>query len=223
MKLKGLSSEQINDLVPQGIILLGYRGSVAHGTYTPSYGGSEHDDKDIMGVMIPPIENYFGLTQSDHHDRMITGKDGVMWDSVTYEIKKYVSLLLKSNPNVLSLLWLPEHLYIHISPEGQQLIDNRDIFVSKQAYHAFAGYASGQAHRMTHVNTSDLGAKRKALIEKFGFDCYTDDTEFLTKRGWQRYDDINQSDALGTINQTSFHLEFQPWVDRIAKEYSGPV
>ena len=160
----------MKEVVPDGVVLLGYRGSVAHGTYTPSYGESEHDDKDIMGVMIPSIEHYFGLTRHSHHEKMLAGADGVVWDSVIYEIGKYVSLLLKSNPNVLSLLWLPEHLYIHISPEGQQLIDNRNIFVSKQAYHSFVGYAAGQAHRMTHVNTSNLGAKRKALIERFDYD-----------------------------------------------------
>ena len=170
MKLKGLPNEQMSEIVPSGVILLGYRGSVAHGTYSPSYGNSEHDDKDIMGVMIQPIEHYFGLGRQDHHDRMIIGQDGVTWDSVIYEVRKYISLLLKSNPNVLSLLWLPEHLYIHISKEGQKLIDNRNIFVSKQAYHSFVGYANGQLHRMTHVNTSDLGAKRKRLIARFGYD-----------------------------------------------------
>ena len=170
IKLKGLSVEEVKRLVPPSTILLGYRGSVAHGTYTPSYGGSEHDDKDIMGVMIPGLSHYFGLHQYEHHEVMLKGSDGVVWDGVIYELRKYVRLLLKSNPNVLALLWLPEHLYIHVSEEGQELINNRDVFVTKQVYHSFVGYAHGQLHRMTHVNTSDLGARRKALIEKFGFD-----------------------------------------------------
>ena len=170
MKLKGLNSAQVKDLVSEGVILLGYRGSVAHGAYTPSYGTSEHDDKDIMGVAIPPIENYFGLSKQKTRERMITGSDGVMWDSITYTIEKFVSLLLKGNPNVLSLLWLPEHLYILATDEGRQLIDNRDLFISKNVYRSFAGYAAGQLHRMTHINTSDLGAKRKELVAEFGYD-----------------------------------------------------
>jgi len=171
VKLKGLTKEQCATLVPQETILLGYRGSVAHGTYTPTYGQNEHDDKDIMGVFIAPREHYLGLTQIKQRDTMLEGKDGVTWDSVNYELRKFVRLLLKSNPNVMSLLWLPEHLYIDISPYGQRLIDNRDIFLTKQAYHSFVGYAHGQLHRMTHINSSDLGAKRKELVAKFGYDC----------------------------------------------------
>lgn len=169
-KLKGLTEKQFSELVPQETILLGYRGSVAHGTYTPTYGQTEHDDKDIMGVFIAPPEHYLGLTQVKQKDKMLQGQDGVTWDSVNYELVKFVRLLLKSNPNVMSLLWLPEHLYINVSSYGQELIDNRDIFLTKQAYHSFVGYAHGQLKRMTHINHSDLGAKRKRLVEKFKFD-----------------------------------------------------
>ena len=169
-KLKGLTRGQCDEIAPRGAILVGYRGSVAHGTYTPTYDKSEHDDKDIMGVFLGPLEHYLGLTQVKTQEKMIRGKDGVLWDSVFYELRKFISLLLKSNPNVMSLLWLPEHLYIHVSPIGQKLIDNRDIFASKQAYHSYSGYAYSQLKRMTHVNSSDLGAKRKELVARFGFD-----------------------------------------------------
>jgi predicted nucleotidyltransferase len=132
------------------------------------------DDKDIMGVCINPLTDYFGLGQTlgkrSVHEKMIAP-----WDAVTYEIRKYVSLLAKCNPNVLSLLWLrPEH-YMTIEPAGQLLIDNRDMFVSKMIYHSFSGYAHGQLHRMTHFGdnaykTGYMGAKRKALAEEHGFD-----------------------------------------------------
>lgn len=170
MNLKGLRADQVKELVPGGVILLGYRGSVAHGTYTPSYGGSGHDDKDIIGVMIPELEHYFGLTQKEHYMKMLVGEDGVTWDGVVYEVRKYIRLLLKSNPNVMSLLWLPEHLYIYVSGAGQQIIDNRHIFVTKQAYHSFVGYAHGQLHRITHINIPGCSGKRKELVTKFGYD-----------------------------------------------------
>jgi hypothetical protein len=51
------------------------------------------------------------------------------------------------------------------------LIDNRDLFVSKKAYHSFIGYAHGQAHRMTHMAFEGyMGEKRRKLVEKFKFD-----------------------------------------------------
>jgi len=78
---------------------------------------------------------------------------------------------MKSNPNVLGLLWLPENFYLHIKPAGQTLIDNRNLFVSKQAYHSFSGYAYSQLKRMTHLSYAGyMGVKRKALVDKFGYD-----------------------------------------------------
>ena len=168
--MKGLTEELEKELIPGGTILLGYRGSVAHGTYVKTYGTDAHDDKDILGVCIGLKEVYYGLQRFEQKERMIPAKDGVEWDSVVYELRKFVHLLLKCNPNVLSLLFLPEHLYLIRHPLGQRLIEQRDIFVSREAYFSYVGYAKGQLHRMTHHNERNLGAKRKKLIEKFKYD-----------------------------------------------------
>jgi len=65
--------------------------------------------------------------------------------------------------------------------------------------------------------------KRADLEKKFGFDCYMGDTEFLTKNGWKRYDEVTGQDLLGTLNQQSGCIEFQAYTDRVSKEYSGPM
>lgn len=170
IKLKGVSDSLKNRMIPAGTILLGYRGSIAHGTYAPTYGPDAHDDKDLLGVCIGPKESYFGLQRFEQTEVMARSSDGVEWDSVVYELRKFVRLLLKANPNVMSLLFLPEHLYVIRTPWGQQLVDNRGIFVSRQAYHSYVGYAKGQLHRMTHPSGRHMGAKRRALVEKFGYD-----------------------------------------------------
>jgi len=169
--MKGLTEEQERELIPDGTILLGYRGSVAHGTYTPKYGPDQRDDKDLLGVAIGPIEVYLGLAKFEHHIREIEGKDGVIWDAVTYELRKFVRLMLAANPNVLSLLWLPEHLYVMRTELGNRLIAERDIFSSKAAYKSFVGYAHGQLHRMTHPSGKHMGKKRRELVLKYGYDC----------------------------------------------------
>lgn len=150
-------------------ILVGWRGSIAHGMYVPQNNPNSIDDKDILSVVVPGIEYYFGLKE--------WGSKGVKelmrdeWDCVGYEIKKFVSLLTKGNPNVLGMLWLERNDYLSISEAGQYLIDNRNLFVSRQAYHSFIGYAHGQLHRMTHQAFEGyMGEKRKALVEKFGYD-----------------------------------------------------
>lgn len=151
-------------------ILLGYRGSIAHGMYIPNTDLNSIDDKDLMGIIIPNKDIYIGLKKwGSRGTKEIFYNE---WDVVLYEIKKYINLLLKSNPNVLSLLWLRENLYIKKTIAGQKLIDNRNIFISKKCYHSFSGYAYGQLHRMTHYKFEGyMGEKRKKLVMKYGYDC----------------------------------------------------
>ena len=52
------------------------------------------------------------------------------------------------------------------------IIENRNLFVSKAAYHSIIGYAHGQLHRMTHgAYEGYMGEKRKQLVQKYGYDC----------------------------------------------------
>lgn len=41
--------------------------------------------------------------------------------------------------------------------------------------------------------------KRAAIEEKYGYDCFSDDTEFLTNYGWKKFDEINKTDKLATV------------------------
>ena len=52
MELKGLSDQETAELVYPGTILMAYRGSIAHGMYTPSTDPDSIDDKDLMGVCL---------------------------------------------------------------------------------------------------------------------------------------------------------------------------
>lgn len=143
-------------------ILLGYRGSIAEGTYIPNY----TDDKDVLGICVPPKQYYYGLDRFEQYEKF-KGE----WDVVIYSLQKFIRLLLKNNPNVLSLLWLRENYYIIKTDYGRRLIEHRDIFVSKLAYRSFCGYAYGQLHRMTHgAYKGYMGKKRKELVDRFGWD-----------------------------------------------------
>ncbi len=150
-------------------ILIGYRGSIAHGLYVPQENPNSIDDKDIMSIIIPSKEYYLGLKEFGSKGTKEIKQDE--WDIVIYEVKKFINLLSKGNPNVLSMLWLPEDCYIYLSEEGKELIKNRNLFVSKQVYHSFVGYAYGQLHRMTHQAFQGyMGEKRKKLVKEFGYD-----------------------------------------------------
>ena len=87
---------------------------------------------------------------------------------------------------------------------------------------------------------------RAELEQKYGYDCYADDTEFLTDKGWKLYDEIDSSMQLCTIKNDDlgyklctknligepyrsdyyvdkFGIEYQPFIDRFEGLYSGDM
>lgn len=166
LKLKGLSAEETAKIVPSGTVLLSYRGSIAHGMYVPNSDPNSIDDKDLMGFCIPEDRFYFGLS----HLEQVEVKHNE-WDSVVYEIRKFTRLVVQQNPNVLSTLWNEDKYNILVESAGRQLLDNRHLFVSRQSYHSFTGYAYGQLKKMTALAFQGyMGEKRKKLVEKYGYD-----------------------------------------------------
>ena len=63
-------------------------------------------------------------------------------------------------------------MFLYHNDLGQLLVLNRDLFLSKQVYQSFCGYAQEQLHRMTNFSSYKgyMGAKRKALVDKYGWD-----------------------------------------------------
>lgn len=193
VKLKGLTQEQTASLLPDGLIFLGWRGSVAHGMYVPSEDPDSIDDKDVMGVYVNPVEHYLGFGRKDTREKW----EGA-YDCVFYEVRKFVSLLLNCNPNVLSLLWLKDNSVIYKHMLGMRLQDNRDIFITKKAYHSFNGYAYGQFKRMTHMNQDMLADINTRRIELLSLGCVDVDGELSLPAGASA-DLINKRDQWNEI------------------------
>ena len=150
-------------------IISGYRGSIAHGMYVPPKEPTSIDDKDLMYIVVPDINHYYGLKEYGSRGTKEIKRNE--WDLVVYEAKKFINLLAQGNPNVLMMLWLTPQYYTRISNAGQLLIDNKSVFVGRHVYRAFTGYAYSQLHRMTHnAFQGHMGDKRRKLVEQFGFD-----------------------------------------------------
>ena len=150
-------------------ILHAWRGSIAHGMYVPSSDPGSIDDKDTMAFCVPPVDHYYGL--AEYGSRGTREVKRGEWDIVIYEARKAIRLLAQGNPNVLSLLWLPENLYIVHTDAGRLLLANRDAFVGRHVYRSFVGYATAQLHKMeSGVFNGYMGNKRRALVEQHGYD-----------------------------------------------------
>ena len=149
-------------------IFLGYRGSISHGLYDGNQGTI--DDVDLISICVPPQSYFYGLKEfgSRGTQEAFEGK----WDIVAYDIRKLVRMLAVGNPNVLSLLWLPSKYYLKNTEAWNILTLGRQLFATKNVYKSFAGYANNQFKKMeTGSYQGYMGAKRKALFDKNGYDC----------------------------------------------------
>ena len=137
--------------------------------YTPSSNPDSIDDRDTIAVCVPPLDHYFGLSEfGSRGTREIQQGE---WDIVIYEVREVIRLLAQGNPNVLSLLWLPENRYIWRSEAGRLLINRRQIFVGRHVYMPFVGYAKAQLTKMERgAYRGYMGEKRKQLVERYGYD-----------------------------------------------------
>jgi hypothetical protein len=125
------------------LVVLGLMGSHSHGTYLPPEEPNAVDDIDLMGFLVPPLEYHVGLPRWQHWVFQFEELDVVI-----YSLDKAVRLLLKSNPNIVGLLWLRDDEYIHRHPLFDRIKQSRDIFSSQEAADAFVGYAYDQLKRM---------------------------------------------------------------------------
>lgn len=123
-------------------ILKGVVGSHAYGLNTPL------SDIDTLGMYVDPSIS-FGLLDWSPSSETQTTASPVGDDDTSHEVRKYVRLLLKSNPTALELLWLDE--YVIKQPFGAHLLEIRDIFPSQTLVkNAYIGYARHQLSKFQH-------------------------------------------------------------------------
>ncbi len=129
-------------------------GSRAYGLETPT------SDTDIRGVFILPKEQFYSL----EYIGQINNETN---DIAYYELRKFIELCLKNNPNILEMLNVPEDyvLYKH------ELFDEikKEYFLSKLCKNTFANYAFTQIKkaRGLHKKIVNPVEKERKTIEDF--------------------------------------------------------
>ena len=122
------------------IMLLGYGGSHAYGTNVPT------SDIDIRGITRNPRSCILGTENFEQ-------KDSGETDTVIYGLRKACSLLAGGNPNVIEILGLRDYFYL--DKRGKELLENRDMFLSKRIVNSFGGYATAQLRRLENALAHD--------------------------------------------------------------------
>lgn len=142
-----------NDHLGDRIILIGLGGSHAYGT------NNETSDLDVRGCALNSKEE---ILTNQHYEQFVDEKT----DTTVYAFNKLISLLCNCNPNTIEMLGLkPEH-YLFLSPVGQELLHNKDLFLSKKAAQAFGGYATAWSEMHNVVKDyAKVGKRNKNAIE----------------------------------------------------------
>lgn len=124
------------------IMFLTLGGSHAYGTNV------ETSDVDIRGCAMNNVPEIVGLSNFEQFLNTET-------DTTVYAFNKLVRLLADCNPNTIEMLGCkPEH-YIYMTDIGQEMLDNRKMFLSKRAIHSFGGYANQQLNRLENALARD--------------------------------------------------------------------
>ena len=131
-----------NENLADNIIYLTLSGSIGYGT------NLDHSDIDLRGVTIERKENIYGFQNFEQFEDTKT-------DTVIYGLKKFVSLALKGNPNILELLGTKDEHIIYMNKYGETLRKNKELFLSKRIINTFGNYATAQLRRLQNALARD--------------------------------------------------------------------
>ena len=192
-----------NEHLGKNIILLGLGGSHAYGTNVPG------SDVDIRGIALNSKEEILGAANFEQVVNNTT-------DTTIYSIRKIVSLLSSCNPNTIEMLGLKSEHYLYLSPIGQELLDNKKLFLSKRAKYSFGGYAFAQLRRLDNkaARTIEQAEREQHILnsiitatyawpEKYG--CFNDGEGIKLYLGDSSRDDMDK-EIFMDINLTGYPL-----------------
>jgi uncharacterized protein len=129
-------------------------------TGSKAYGlDTEKSDTDIRGVFVLPKHLFYGLEYTPQVNNETN-------DIVYYELRRFIELLSKNNPNILELLNVPDNCVLYRHP----LMDfvKKELFLSKLCEKTFVNYAYTQikkAYGLEKKIVNPVEAERKSILE----------------------------------------------------------
>lgn len=164
------------------LILMTLSGSRFYGThYDPEDPNRVHpfnpeycSDHDWRGIFVAHPDTKLGLTGKIDEIEIKKGKDGKVpieqqelikeinklldmdmpmdVDFTLYEIKKFITLALDANPNLMDIIFTDDDAIVYENEKGKKLREEgKDVFLSTKTKFTFSGYAFSQLKRVRGV------------------------------------------------------------------------
>lgn len=132
-------------------------GSQAYGLARPD------SDEDIKGVFVDPVATLLTLRQLP--EQISDDRN----DIVYFSLRRFLELALQANPTLIELLYMPEECVRFIHPAFQQVLDQRDAFLTLRAYDSHVKYAQAQIRKAKGRNKwiNQPQPKEPPAIERF--------------------------------------------------------
>lgn len=115
-------------------------GSRAYGTH------SADSDEDIRGIFALPAQAYLSLQAAPN--QISDARNNVVY----YSLRRTVELLSAANPSLMELLYMPADCVRRSSPEMEQLLARRALFVTQRCADTHIGYAFSQIRKARGQN-----------------------------------------------------------------------
>lgn len=168
---------------------------------------TEDSDVDSSGVFITKKENLLGLGL-DFQELVADERNDTTW----YEIGKFMTMLITSNPSVIESLFVPEDKVLtKPHPALEPLFANRDAFVTKQCFNPFIKYAIEQIRKARGLNKKIVNPVTERLTP-FDF-AYTFYKQGSTKiKNWLENRGLNK-DFCGLVRIPNMHDTYGVYYD----------
>ena len=161
---------------------------------------SEDSDIDRRGIYLPPADLQWSLYGAPEQLENEAAQE------CYWELRKFLILALKANPNILECLYTP--LVETATPIAQELLAMREIFLSKLVYQTYNGYVMSQFKKLEQDLRSTGAIKWKhamhlirllmsgVTVLKEGFApvnvAENRDLLLAIKRGEMEWDEVNR-------------------------------
>lgn len=189
------------DITNKDLLLYSYlRGSRAYGI------DREDSDYDYGGVFMEPIEAVLGL-QLNFPDQIMDEGNNMVW----YGLRKYMTLLLTSNPTVLESLFIPDKCVLYTHPYMELIKSHKQEFITKECFKSFIGYAKTQISKASGLNKkiNNPIVERKGVLD-FVYTFYNQGSTKI--KNWLDYRGLDQK-YCGLVNIPNMHEIYGVYYD----------